>query len=185
MIDADSIDNAIKRVLAGDRDAFRLLVRENSLMLRSYLGSQLHHASDVDDLAQEVFIAAFRKLGQFDLKADFRAWLRGIARKQLLHYFRTVGRSNAAVARFRREVFGHIENELEIASANTDNNLIEALLRCISELPQRMRHVVRSGLEGTKADVLAEEMSTSIGAIYNIHYRANSLLRDCVKADAS
>ncbi len=54
--------DAVQRVLAGDRDAFRLIVREHSLMLRSYLGSQLHHASDVDDLAQEVFIVAYRKL---------------------------------------------------------------------------------------------------------------------------
>jgi RNA polymerase sigma-70 factor (ECF subfamily) len=184
MIESDSTDEAISRVLAGDRDAFRMIVRENSLMLRSYLGSQLHHASDVDDLAQEVFIAAFRRLNQFDRRGDFRAWLRGIARKQLLHHFRTIGRRNAAVAKFRMEVFGTIEQELESAIAATDNQLIEALLRCISQLPQRMRHVVRSGLDGIKAAALADEMETTIGAIYNIHYRANSLLRECVKSES-
>lgn len=177
------MNDAIERVLAGDRDAFRLIVREHSLMLRSYLGSQLHHSDVVDDLAQEVFIVAFRKLDQFDLDGDFRAWLRGIARKKLLHYFRTVGRGNVAAARFRQEVIGSIEQDLDMSIASKTNAAIEALLRCVAQLPHRMRHVVRAGLDGTKAASLAEELSTSVGAIYNIHYRANILLRDCVKAE--
>ncbi len=175
--------DAIQRVLAGDRDAFRLIVREHSLMLRSYLGSQLHHASDVDDLAQEVFIVAYRKLDQFEQDGDLRAWLRGIARKQLLQYFRTTGRGNASAAKFREEVTGIIQHSLDMSIASKTNATIEALLRCVGQLPQRMRYVVRAGLDGTKAVSLAEELSTSIGAIYNLHYRANQLLRECVKAE--
>jgi RNA polymerase sigma-70 factor, ECF subfamily len=171
----------IQRVLGGDVDAFRGIVREHDLMLRSFLGSQLHHSTDIDDLAQEVFIIAFRKLKEFDITGDFGAWLRGIARKQLLHHFRTVRRSNAATARFREQVIAVVEQDLERAFDSKSEEAIEALLRCIAQLPPRMRRVVRGGLDGIKPLLLADELSTSVGAIYNLHFRANSLLRSCVQ----
>ena len=50
---------------------------------------QVHHLEDVDDLAQEVFLAALGSLANFRRGDDFGAWLRGIARKKLLNYFRS------------------------------------------------------------------------------------------------
>ena len=52
---------------------------------------------------------------------------------------------------------------------------------CIAQLPERLRRVVRAGLDGERPAELAEEMSTTVGAIYNLHYRANQLLRECLK----
>jgi RNA polymerase sigma-70 factor (ECF subfamily) len=43
--------------------------------------------------------------------------------------------------------------------------------------------VVRGGLDGDKPDALAAELVTSVGAIYNLHYRANQTLRECVKKE--
>jgi RNA polymerase sigma-70 factor (ECF subfamily) len=50
-------------------------------------------------------------------------------------------------------------------------------------LPIRLRRVVRAGLDGTKPALLAQALSTTVGAIYNLHYRANQLLRDCVRKE--
>ena len=183
MPDSNETKKAIDSVLAGDRDAFRLLVREHRLMVRSYLGSQLHHLDEMDDLSQEVFVTAFRKLDQYDQDANFGVWLRGIARNQLLMHFRSMGRRKTREARFREQVTQLIERELEQTFADQTDRAIESLLRCIGRLPDRMRQVVRGGLDGVKAATLADELTTSIGAIYNIHYRANALLRDCVKEE--
>ena len=38
-------------------------------------------------------------------------------------------------------------------------------------------------LDGEKAESLAREMRSTVGAIYNLHYRANQLLRDCVRKE--
>ncbi|WP_044300667.1 sigma-70 family RNA polymerase sigma factor [Rhodopirellula sallentina] len=180
---SDPVKQAVRQVLAGDTDAFRLLVREYRLMIRSYVGSQLHRSDETDDLSQEVFMSAYRNLDQFDLDGDFGAWLRGIARNKLLMYFRTTQRRSQRESKFREEVAQLLEHDLEKIFVRQNNFAIEALLRCISKLPDRMRHVVRAGLEGTKAAALAEELSTSLGAIYNLNYRASSLLRECVKAE--
>jgi len=51
----------------------------------------------------------------------------------------------------------------------------------VRQLPEKLRRVVRAGLSGDKPAALAEELATSVGAIYNLHYRANQLLRKCVE----
>lgn len=183
MPDSEITKQALRQVMAGDRDAFRVLVQEHRLMIRSYVGSQLHRSDETEDLSQEVFMSAYRSLDQFDTDADFGAWLRGIARNKLLMHFRTTQRRKRRETEFREEVARLLEHDLEKIYASQSEFAIEALLRCIGKLPDRMRHVVREGLDGTKAAALAEELSTSMGAIYNLNYRASSMLRECVKEE--
>jgi RNA polymerase sigma-70 factor (ECF subfamily) len=177
------IDVVIGQVVRGNRDAFRLFVREFGLPLRCFVASQVHHPNDVDDIAQEVFLAAYRHLGDFRPGDDFGAWLRGIARNKLHDYFRGSARRNKAMARFREEVVRVVQDDLERNASGDTPESIEALLRCIARLPEKLRRVVRAGLEGDKPTALAEELLTTVGAVYNLHYRANQLLRECVQKE--
>src|SRR5215212_6702465 len=95
------VDAAIAQVLSGNRDAYRKLVEHFALPLRSYLASQIYRIDDVDDLAQEVFIAAYRKLASFHSGESFATWLRGIARNEVLMYYRGRARRDSAMTRFR------------------------------------------------------------------------------------
>lgn len=184
MTDPAEIAASVERAAGGDLEAFRTLVRAYGLSLRSYLASQVYHMDDVDDLAQEVFLAALRGLPGFRRGDDFGAWLRGIARNKLLNHFRSAARRSDALARFREEVLRAVEPELEEDAAGARADRIEALLRCISRLPDRLRQVVRAGLEGEKPAQLAAALETSVGAVYTLHYRANRLLRECVSREA-
>ena len=69
----------VRDVLAGDRDAFRVLVdRESPAVVRAcyrVLGD-LHEAEDV---AQEAFVNAYRSLATWRADGPFGAWLRRIA----------------------------------------------------------------------------------------------------------
>jgi RNA polymerase sigma-70 factor (ECF subfamily) len=170
-------------VAAGDRDAFRWIVRTWSLPLRSYLASCTHHLDEVDDLAQEVFLAAYRSLSTFRRGDDFGAWLRGIARNKLYNHMRSSARRNRALSSFRMEVARVVEADLERAATSDRSEAIEALLHCIGQLPDRLRRVVRAGLDGDRPAALAEALATSVGAVYNLHYRANQLLRGCMEKE--
>ena len=172
---------ALDEVSRGRMEAFGRIVRIYALPLRSYLASQVHHMDDVDDLAQEVFLAALNSLHTFRRSDDFGAWIRGIARNKLLVYFRTQSRRSAALQRFRDEVASHLDKELEAAAMTDRAETIEQLLRCIARLPERLRRIVRAGLEGNRPAELAREFSTTVGVIYNHHCRANQLLRDCLR----
>jgi RNA polymerase sigma-70 factor (ECF subfamily) len=182
MGDASNIDAALDEVARGRTEAFGRIVHAYALPLRSYLASQVHHLDDVDDLAQEVFLAALRSLSTFRRGDDFGAWLRGIARNKVRMYFRGQSRRNQALRRFRDEVTALIEDDLE-RTASDQAEMVERLLQCVSRLPERLRRVVRAGLDGDRPAELAKELSTTIGVIYNLHYRANQLLRDCLQKE--
>src|SRR5262245_8578027 len=181
MSDRTDLDAVLEEIARGRTEAFGRVVRAYALPLRSYLASQVHHLDDVDDLAQDVFLTALKGLAGYRRGEDFGAWLRGIARNKLLNYFRSTARRNQAMERFRQEVVRAVEGDLEREAASDRAEVIERLLRCIAELPERLRRVVRAGLDGNRPAELAEAMSTTVGAIYNLHYRANQLLRECLQ----
>jgi RNA polymerase sigma-70 factor (ECF subfamily) len=182
MGDRSDIEAILEEVARGRTEAFGRIVRAYALPLRSYLASQVHHLDDVDDLAQEVFLAALRSLSTFRRGDDFGAWLRGIARNKVKIYFRSQSRRSQALRRFRDEVASVIEDDLERTAAD-QLELVERLLHCISQLPERLRRVVRAGLDGDRPAELAKELSTTAGVIYNLHYRANQLLRECLQKE--
>jgi len=181
MLQASELNAIIDEVLQGDNEAFRKIIREYSLSLRSYIAALVHSLDVVDDLGQEVFFAAFRNLRDFRRGDDFGHWLRGIARNKVYKHFRSSARRHKAMKRFLEQVADMTEARLERAVAGDRSDSIEALLQCIGRLPERMRRVVHAGLDGDKPADLAGELNTTVGAIYRLHYRANQLLRDCMQ----
>jgi RNA polymerase sigma-70 factor, ECF subfamily len=171
------VEAILDQVARGRTEAFGQIYRGYARPLRRYLASHVYHLDDVDDLAQEVFLAALARLSTFRRGDDFGAWLHGIARNKLLVYFRSQSRRSHTLQRFRDEVTALIEDDLERAAASDQAELIERLLRCIAALPDRLRRVVRAGLDGDKPAEVAQALSTTVGVVYNLHYRANQLLR--------
>ncbi|HEY2351775.1 MAG TPA: sigma-70 family RNA polymerase sigma factor [Candidatus Acidoferrum sp.] len=74
---ADAI--AIERTLAGDRDAFRILVERHSATIfrLAYRLTGNHH--DAEEIVQEAFLRAYQKLEQFASQANFATWVYRIA----------------------------------------------------------------------------------------------------------
>jgi RNA polymerase sigma factor (sigma-70 family) len=77
--------SAERRAATGDVAAFGFLVREHQSQLRGYLRrlTRGNHAL-ADDLAQETFLEAHRKLAQFTGQGSFAGWLYAIAWSRFL-----------------------------------------------------------------------------------------------------
>jgi len=178
------IDALLDRIAGGETDLYLFVVQRFELSLRSYLAGQLYDLGEADDLAQEVFIAAWRDLHSFRRGEDFGAWLRGIARHRVLMHFRSRKRHANAIDRFREEVARISQSELESAACDDGSAVIEQLLHCVSRLPEKLRRVVRAGLDGARPAALADELRATVAAIYQLHYRANQLLRTCMQGGA-
>ncbi len=71
---------AIERVLAGEADAFAVLLGGHRDAVYAYIHRIVGSAEDAEDLAQEAFVVAYRKLGSFDRRRPFRPWVLRIAR---------------------------------------------------------------------------------------------------------
>ena len=75
----------VQRARAGDAAAFGLLVRQHRSKVRGFLRRLTRgDAALADDLAQETFLEAHRKLDQFRGEGSFGAWLCGIAWSRFL-----------------------------------------------------------------------------------------------------
>ena len=72
--DADDFE-VIRAVIAGDRNAFGILVQRYQNMIFSLLLKKCNNYSTAEDLAQEVFIKAFKALTSFRFESSFSTWL--------------------------------------------------------------------------------------------------------------
>jgi RNA polymerase sigma-70 factor, ECF subfamily len=70
---------AIEAVLAGDRDAYGLLVMRHSRMLFRLAYRMTRNEADADDVVQEAFLRGFQKLETFESRANFGTWIYRIA----------------------------------------------------------------------------------------------------------
>src|SRR6266566_4192660 len=169
MLSPSEIAWVVGEVVRGNRDAFGRIVRAYSLPLRSYLAAHVHNLDDVDDLAQAVLLAAYRTLHSFRPDENFGAWLRGIARNKVYDHLRLTARRDRALSAFREEVARTVEGDLDRAATSVGSDAIEALLRCVARLPDKLRRVVRAGLDGERPAAIAAALATTVGAVYNLH----------------
>ena len=88
----------VRRVLDGDKRAFRVLVDRHSPTCLRFAMRMLGNREDAEDALQESLIRAYRSLGSFDHRASFRTWLLTI----LVNQCRTLGARRAR--RMRRVI---------------------------------------------------------------------------------
>ena len=89
-LDADL--NLVRRAQAGDTDAFGELVERNRKAVFRAAVAALGSTTDADDVAQETFVMAYRKLASFRGEAAFRTWLLAITWRKALDRRKSVGR---------------------------------------------------------------------------------------------
>jgi len=134
-------------VLAGDRDAFAVLVNRYKRGIANFIGAGVRSNADVADLTQETFLRAFVHLGTF--KPDlgrFSTWLYHIARNVVRTFLgRALRRPAAAELGSERT----LEERLPDGSGEADpvNGVLRAeaeaeVRAALAELPERTRTVL-------------------------------------------
>jgi RNA polymerase sigma-70 factor (ECF subfamily) len=76
---AESDVVAVERTLAGDRDAFRVLVERHSRNVYGLAYRMTGNQHDSEEVVQEAFLRAYQKLSQFASRANFGTWVYRIA----------------------------------------------------------------------------------------------------------
>ncbi|MDA7790617.1 sigma-70 family RNA polymerase sigma factor [Opitutales bacterium] len=175
----------VSQVLSGNKDAYRLIVSEYGLLVRGFLAARVYHLADAEDLAQDTFVKAYEKLEDYELGTNFRAWLMSIAQFLLNNHWRKNGNRATVMEKFRHDIAESIQAELKVAHEEVDESRIPKLLDCITKLPDNLRKVIRSGLDGEKISILAKQLNLQANAVYQLRHRAHIALRKCMNQTPS
>jgi RNA polymerase sigma-70 factor (ECF subfamily) len=70
----------VRAVLAGEKAAYKTLYDRYAPLVRAVCYDAIGNLTEAQDLAQDVFVRAYEKLGQLRDPARFGKWLLGIAR---------------------------------------------------------------------------------------------------------
>lgn len=125
--------------LGGDRDAFGRIVARYQSAICALAYSACGNVGRSEDIAQDIFITAWRRLGTLQEPARFRAWLYGIARNLIHNAFRQHTRNPLADAKLLEE-----GTEAAAAADEPDEQAISKeeetiLWRVLSGLPEVYR----------------------------------------------
>ncbi|MDU0353654.1 sigma-70 family RNA polymerase sigma factor [Paraglaciecola aquimarina] len=117
---------------------FAAFIRQYQGRLRSFIRGMGVAVHAVDDIAQETFLTAYKKLDEFDQEKDFGNWLYGIARNILRNELRKNARQN----RIMDEKLSHFlldEYALDYEPSDQKGDEVVALQECIQQLPEKVK----------------------------------------------
>jgi RNA polymerase sigma-70 factor, ECF subfamily len=176
----------IARAKGGDREAFSQLVRMHQAVVRAYVSAHVRPVEAADDLAQEVFLRAFRRLDAFQLpeSGSIRPWLLGIARNLLLEHLRAPARLEARRPADLEEALEtrQLEGGPGPQDAMEMERRIAALQGCVDKLaPAAFALVWRHYFERRTLASLAAEEKKQESALRMRLLRIREALRACIE----
>jgi len=173
--------DVVQRVLKGDRDSYRAIVKEYGPSIRAFLAAHLSQSETVDDLAQETFIAAFEGLRQFNLKEDLGSWLKGIARNKLLMHLRRHYQHGEAIEKLKAEAVEKVFEDTCRLQEGDDVHAVDRLRDCLEKLPPRLMSVVRARyFDRERVTSIAGKLGTTATAISSLLFRGRKELESCL-----
>jgi RNA polymerase sigma-70 factor, ECF subfamily len=172
----------VRRVQGGDAAAFDLLVRKYQHRIAGLISRYIADWSEVQDVAQETFVRAWRAIGNFRGDAQFYTWLHRIAVNTA---------KNHLVAQNRRPPTADIDAEdaaqFESGGRLRDHDTPErelmrqqverAVMHAVGELPAELREAITlREVEGLSYEEIAARMDCPIGTVRSRIFRAREAI---------
>ncbi|WP_370659932.1 RNA polymerase sigma factor RpoE [Gilvimarinus algae] len=183
----DADQQLVERVQKGDKRAFDMLVIKYQHKIFSIIGRYVRDQAEVQDVAQDAFIKAYRALGKFRGESAFYTWLYRIAINTA---------KNHLVSRSRRPPATDVEvDEAEFYSGSDllkDADTPESSLMCdeiqkavdtaIRDLPEDLRSAVTlREMEGLSYEDIAAIMDCPVGTVRSRIFRAREAIDKSIK----
>ena len=176
----------VERVQRGDKRAFDLLVAKYQRKLFRLLSRLIRNPAEIEDVAQEAFIKAYRALPNFRGESAFYTWLYRIAINTAKNYLVAQGRRAPTQTETDIEDAENFEDGDSLRTEDTPDRMLlskqvaEAVNRAIERLPEELRTaIVLRELEGLSYDEIAMSMNCPIGTVRSRIFRA----REAVAAE--
>src|SRR5262245_18513563 len=151
-------------------------------MLLAYILWLVSDPQLAEDIAQDTFIIAYRKIATLQKPDSFGAWLRGIARLEVL----TTLRKRGGEISFHPDVLDGMEDAFHALEQNQATerwqDRFQVVEDCFRALPEKLQQVCRLHyFEDQKTRDIAEFLRLGLSAVLKRLERARDAIRDCVQ----
>lgn len=171
----------VSRVLGGDTQAFRLLIRQHERLVMHMVRRLVKNDEECEELCQDVFVRVYQKLGDFNFESKLSTWIGTIAYRHAINALRK-----------RRLAWSDIPDEEQFSSFFVDENNPETVIaeedtdsfvmKLVELLPAQYKIVLTLyHVEGMTYPEIGEVTGMPEGTVKSYLFRARNLLKEKVK----
>jgi len=178
----DTDQQLVERVQKGDQRAFDMLVLKHQHKIMSLISRYVHDMADIQDVAQETFIKAYRALSGFRGDSQFYTWLYRIAVNTAKNHLVSQGRRPPSQD-VDVEDAEHIGSAAYLKDGASPDRLLardelkSVVFDAIDKLPDELRTAIRlRELEGMSYEDISEVMDCPIGTVRSRIFRAREAI---------
>jgi RNA polymerase sigma-70 factor (ECF subfamily) len=181
---ADDDAMLVRATLGGRTQAFGLLYDRYAPLVRAVCFDATRDLSAAQDLSQEAFFRAFRKLRGLKKPEQFAPWLIAIAKHVCREWRRSAGRRRSQLRRvseLAETQTGAAKLEYTADGSGTDSEDLREMREAIAALPRRQRDALHLFyLSEQPADVAAKVLGLSRSGFYRALERAKARVQRIV-----
>lgn len=185
MGDREIDQQLVERAQHGDKRAFELLVEKYQRKLGRLLSRFIRDPAEVEDVAQEAFIKAYRALPSFRGESAFYTWLYRIGINTAKNFLVSQGRRAPTTTEFDSEEAEGFENAEQLRDINTPENMLmskqvaEAVNKVMDTLPEELKIAITlREIEGLSYEDIADMMNCPIGTVRSRIFRAREAIAE-------
>jgi RNA polymerase sigma-70 factor (ECF subfamily) len=173
----------VERAQRGDKHAFELLVTKYQRKLIRLLSRFIRDSSELEDVAQEAFIKAYRALPNFRGDSAFYTWLYRIGINTAKNYLVAMGRRAPTSTGMDAEEAEDLGESELLQDVNTPENqmmsrqVAETVNQTLEKLPEELRTAITlREMEGLSYEEIASVMNCPIGTVRSRIFRAREAI---------
>lgn len=176
----------VEKSMDGDLDAFEELVLLFDKKIYNYCLRMTNNRSDAEDLAQEVFLKAYKNLKNFRNDSKFSTWIYRIAYNTCIDNYRKKRLKLLPL----NKIIDEEQQEISIPSPDPlpeeqviSNEKYSLIKECIAQLKPRYKSVIiLRDIHNYSYREIAEILDIPIGTVKSDISRARALLRKALKS---
>jgi RNA polymerase sigma-70 factor (ECF subfamily) len=174
---SETDETLVNRARRGERLAFEELIRRTGKLVFARLYLETGDTHEAEDLAQETFLIAFRRIGQLDEANTFRPWLMSIAHSVLIDAVRRRGRrKRQAPIGITHSISAQAKSSPPEDAERRDE--CQRVLSILRSMPEEYRQpLTLRYLTGADYETIGRELGLTNGSLRGLLHRGLAMLR--------